>query len=824
MLDVAPEVKAKLKSDVCNKELTITVGNVICGNEDIYNDSFSLEEAVMDSTVEFVGCISSIMRAKISTLKLPKANYAGTPVTATLEVWLDAETISETIPLFIGYIDSCQKSADGHWQEIVCYDTLAYLTETPVYNHYKAAFNGGSKTIGYFREYILAALGIPGETQTLCNDAVTFRKRFRNKDMTALALLRHICQINGAYGIINRDGNFEYRQIDDEAVPESVPYYRELKYSNAPINPVHNAITIRQSSQDAGVTITRANYQQYAGTDPGWTDESQDDYLVDDDDEDIPNENYVIEGNLIAHKLKKSKKQVMAANIMASLGSDTVFREHRVVCNGLPYLECCDKVVFTKADSTQIEFIITKRTLKGVQNMTDTFECTPTQEYDSGLDGGGSHTVSATKASYVSNIGTSTKTMTGAAEQNGLPVLINKDIYYNGTFEAELDGADGYAQVTVRVPTGGDVGGYPVVGTAEAFISPYSTVYINRPDGVSARIIQTTIPSGSDVGYRKGIINFHTTGSSLGQRGLYSLSSEFPNDTPTLVMATTARTVPTLNRSLMIIKKMVDGHYVFDLCKVGETEGEVRDTYNQLSLNNMSANYNFSYVNNRATILSIDDASVVINQNVPEEGARANYAIGPTKCMSLGWDSISGQSYVHINPMTGSESFYMCGTNRYSYNNLANRANYIGGCVIAQYTDNGIRYLDKIPLIGPVIDPDNPHTFQTTPINLFSSSNMTDINWNAEGSKIWVGLGNLGLLVLNPDFSYKIYSEVTSINYANACMFENYFWDGSNLWELEPKSGYTIGPTKSKFGGDMLGYVKDSINMGAIGVAYVLFD
>ena len=502
MLDVAAEVKAKLKSDVCLKELSITIGNVVCGNSDIYEDSFSLEETVMDSTVEFVGCISSILRAKISTLKLPKSNYAGAAVTATLEVWLDEETISESIPLFIGFVDSCQKSADGHWQEIVCYDSLAYLTETPVYNIYKAAFNGNTRTVQYFREYVLSALGLSYETQSLCNDAVKFKKRFRNKDMTALALIRHICQINGAFGIINRDGNFEYRQIDDEALPESVPYYRELKYSQSPIEPIHNAVTIRQSSQDAGVTVTWDNYQQYAGTDPGWSDDSQDDYLVDDDDEDIPDGNYVIEGNLIAHKLKKGKKQVMAANIMASVGHDAVFREHRVVCNGLPYLECCDKVLFTKADSTQIEFVITKRTLKGVQNMTDTFECMPTQEYKSELSGG-SHTVSATKASYVSNIGTSTMSMTGAAEQNGLPELINKSVTANGTYEAQLDGADGYAQVTVNVPSSEFLMGTPMKGKADCDIPAFTTVHVIDPGDY--RWVEISLPSGYSTYYKYGL-------------------------------------------------------------------------------------------------------------------------------------------------------------------------------------------------------------------------------------------------------------------------------------------------------------------------------
>ena len=456
MLTVSNDVKAKLKSDVCRKELRITVGSTVCTNSDIYNDSFELTESIMDSKVEFVGCISSILKATISTTKLPKANLQGQTVEAEVAVYLDDNTLSAYIPLFHGFVDSCETSADGHWQNLVCYDCLAYLTDTPIYNAYKKAFNGGSITLAAFRSAIFTAIGIGQEIQTLPNDAVKFRKRYRNKDLTALALIRHITQINGAFGIINRDEYFEYKYIDDSAAPEDIPYYRSLEYANTTITPINTGgLTIRTNPNDAGVTVDWTNYQQYAGTDPDWNDETQDDYLVDDDDEDISEGNYVIEGNLIAYKLKKSKKQVIAANIMDAIGHDAVFRQYKVVCNGLPYIECGDKVRFTKADSSQIGFVVFKRTLKGVQAMTDTYECMPSQEVVTNVDtSGGSggitpQTVNA-DASYVSNISATTQSM---GPDDALLNLIEKDITQNGTYAAIDDGAEGYSQVNVNVPS-----------------------------------------------------------------------------------------------------------------------------------------------------------------------------------------------------------------------------------------------------------------------------------------------------------------------------------------------------------------------------------
>lgn len=515
MLNISSDVKAKLKSDICNKVLRITVDETECFNEDIYEDSFELTESIMDSKVEFVGCIASIMKATISTTKLPKANLQGTYVEADVAVIMDAQgTLSAYIPLFHGYIDTCETSADGHWQKIVCYDSLAYLTDTPIYNAYKAAFNGGSVTLAAFRSSIFSALQIGQDAQTLANDAVKFKKRYRNKDLTALALVRFITQINGAYGIINREDLFEYRYIDDSASPEDIPYYRSLEYDNTTIRPINTGgLTIRTNSNDAGVTVDWTNYQQYVGEDPGWNDDSQDTYLVDPDDEDITESNYVIEGNLIAYKLSKNKKKVIAANIMSDIGHDAVFRPYKVVCNGLPYVECGDKVRFTKADTTQIGFVVTKRTLKGVQNMTDTYECQPSQEVPT--DTGGSGGADASKASYVSNILGNTASM---GPDDALLNLIEKDITQNGTYAAIDDGAEGYSQVNVNVP-GGGTELHPNKYQAEALEDLYEgdliTMIHSRVIGDETAVeVNTSLPANASIATNDEYI-FYSTGTDV---------------------------------------------------------------------------------------------------------------------------------------------------------------------------------------------------------------------------------------------------------------------------------------------------------------------
>ncbi|MBQ1572355.1 MAG: hypothetical protein IIZ78_14605, partial [Clostridiales bacterium] len=117
MLNVSQAIKDKFQSDVCRKELKITIGNTVLTNSAIYKDGFRLTEAVMDGAVEFVGCIASILEFKISTLALAKGNYKGATVTAEVAVYLNANTLSSYIPLFHGFVDECTKSADGYYQQ-----------------------------------------------------------------------------------------------------------------------------------------------------------------------------------------------------------------------------------------------------------------------------------------------------------------------------------------------------------------------------------------------------------------------------------------------------------------------------------------------------------------------------------------------------------------------------------------------------------------------------------------------------------------------------------------------------------------------------------
>lgn len=804
MLTVSNDVKAKLKSDICRKELRITIGSTVCTNSDIYNDSFELTESIMDSKVEFVGCISSILKATISTTKLPKANLQGQTVEAEVAVYLDDNTLSAYIPLFHGFVDSCETSADGHWQNLVCYDCLAYLTDTPIYNAYKKAFNGGSITLAAFRSAIFTAIGIGQEIQTLPNDAVKFRKRYRNKDLTALALIRHITQINGAFGIINRDEYFEYKYIDDSAAPEDIPYYRSLEYANTTITPINTGgLTIRTNPNDAGVTVDWSNYQQYAGTDPDWNDETQDDYLVDDDDEDISEGNYVIEGNLIAYKLKKSKKQVIAANIMDAIGHDAVFRQYKVVCNGLPYIECGDKVRFTKADSSQIGFVVFKRTLKGVQAMTDTYECMPSQEVVTNVDtSGGSggitpQTVNA-DASYVSNISATTQSM---GPDDALLGLIEKSVTANGTYAANDDGAEGYSEVTVNVPGGGDIGGMLVQATAIGDIAALSTVAVVIGQPSAATLVSSSIPTGADVGYGKEKI-YYSVGND---NKAYVLDESDLAGTPTeYKQGDAGRGQPGLQRN--ILSWVENSKYYFEELFANEVKEIINPYVTSQNINSvfMAKEYFKLTENNDPKLWHINPLSQKMGNAYGPGYPTSPYNAGYSLIRSYG----NTRKYLYSNTSSYvDKDIDTSGTYLFRLDDTA----LIGTNIMLVKSDGTISYSEY-------------YEVGYTDLNLVTdATNQRVFMWNAEGTQCYANLGSNGLAVFHNDgIGFDVYANITGIDSNKCCMFSHYFWDGTQLWDLRPHM--TMYESDSKNSGDMLGYVKDDVEDNEIGTAFVLFS
>ena len=258
---------------------------------------------------------------------------------------------------------------------------------------------GKKLTIKKFRNDLFEFLGITQKKRTLANDSFSIKQLVNMVDkddgedadeeeqekIYALDLIKAICQINGVFGIINRNGEMDYRRLgvedeDDGAYPgvdpddktnglylpfvpgigvtdiitdsTFYPSYKSVTYEDYDVHGI-TKVYVRQSED------TKAGY---AGSDKKYK--------------------YIVQGNRFTLGTTKEEKSNIATAILNKVQGVT-YTPFSAECTGLPYLEVGDPVQFYVYDFEESDkqkkdvfvlksFYVLSRTLKGIQSLTDT--------------------------------------------------------------------------------------------------------------------------------------------------------------------------------------------------------------------------------------------------------------------------------------------------------------------------------------------------------------------------------------------------------------------------------------------------------------------
>lgn len=369
---VTEAVKNAYKEDSIHKEVIIRFPelNVEVGNEQIYDDSLSLEEAILEKdNIEFVGCIASCFKIQIHGLK---QDISG----KKMEVSINSGKTGE-VKLFSGIVDSVVMQIDEQYKKIKAYDELYEKGKKDVATWYNSlAFPISQKEL---RDSLFEYIGITQVEISLPNDEVSISRQYEPKTLKALNVIKAICQLNGAFGIINRGGLFEYRILGSISgksgafpgvtlIPpfypgvisgsgsaasmnnEAFSFYKKVDYQEYEVKPV-DKVTIRQSENVAGVTYGSGI------------------------------NNYIIQGNMFTYGLTEDVLSEIAAKVYESIHG-VVYHPFSSDNNGLPFVECgLDTVRYYVSkvnEDGQLEyeakdFYVFKREMKGIQCLRDSY-------------------------------------------------------------------------------------------------------------------------------------------------------------------------------------------------------------------------------------------------------------------------------------------------------------------------------------------------------------------------------------------------------------------------------------------------------------------
>lgn len=329
------------------KELKIQIGNITIGNDKIYQESFELVESLCSQEeLKFGCCEASVVKLKIRN---EFGDLQGKEM--KISVILNGNT---SYPFQIGKykIDSCELSGDKKSVNVTAYDSMYDIINANVAKWYESLTF--PITLKAFRDSFFSNLGITQESATLPQDNTTIEKTINTEKLSGSTVICAVCEINGVFGHIGRDGAFGYISLGNTNIDTTVKSYGAGMYLSCEFEEYNTSqiesVQIREEENDIGVI---------AGTTTG--------------------NRYVVEGNFLLYG-KTESELLGIANAFLSVVKNVRYKPFKATVQGNPCVEVGDLVTFyTKTES--FDSYVLERKLIGIQSLKDDFETKGSKEY-----------------------------------------------------------------------------------------------------------------------------------------------------------------------------------------------------------------------------------------------------------------------------------------------------------------------------------------------------------------------------------------------------------------------------------------------------------
>ena len=345
-----------------DKQLNIVFDGGEITNTDIHSEQFELTESICsDSQLRFGSCEASVVKFRISNIFTPLKDKWMT-VTETLNHNVDT-------PFQFGKykVHSDTPTADRRHRDVVAYDKMYDIINTDLTEWYNSLFptDDTEVTLKEFRTSLMTYLGVEQEDVTLVNDNMVIKKTIQPTQLAGRDVVSAICEINGCFGHIGRDGKIHYVFLpkyaqglypsndlypaDDLLPREQVTnkidksLYIDCKYEDY-LSQKITKIQIRQEENDIGKTYPDGN-------------------VTDNDNV------YSVTDNFLVYGKEETELEDIAKKLYSVIYG-TEYRPYEAEVVGNPCLEVGDAIRFNTSYQI-VESYILKRKLSGVQGLRD---------------------------------------------------------------------------------------------------------------------------------------------------------------------------------------------------------------------------------------------------------------------------------------------------------------------------------------------------------------------------------------------------------------------------------------------------------------------
>lgn len=370
-------LKEKYWDSATDKQMVISVvgTNQKIDNSMLEIGTFALEESLCsESELKFGAC-------EANCVKFTARNTAGNIIgkTISIEETVDGDS-KNPMPYGVFKVASDVPTADRTKRQITAYDAMYDIINTDVKSWYAGL--SFPMTLKQFRDSFFAHLGIAQVETSLANDSMTVNKTIvatQTDDSSAVTeesaisgktVVTAICEINGCFGNINREGKFEYvflkaiisalypaedlfpsdNLFPSDANTESMTgHYITFDYEDFQSKAI-TQLEIKTSEDNAGAIVGTAG------------------------------NNYSITGNFLVSDKTGAELAQIANNLLPIMAQAAYTPIKSCTCVGNPCLTLGEPIRFNTTREI-VETYLLQRTLTGVQSKRDSILAQGTQTH-----------------------------------------------------------------------------------------------------------------------------------------------------------------------------------------------------------------------------------------------------------------------------------------------------------------------------------------------------------------------------------------------------------------------------------------------------------
>lgn len=370
-------LKEKYWDSATDKQMVISVvgTNQKIDNSMLEIGTFALEESLCsESELKFGAC-------EANCVKFTARNTAGNIIGKTISIEETIDGDSENpMPYGVFKVASDVPTADRTKRQITAYDAMYDIINTDVKSWYAGL--SFPMTLRQFRDSFFAHLGIAQVETSLVNDSMTVNKTIvatQTDDSSAVTeessisgktVVTAICEINGCFGNINRNGKFEYVFL--KAIISTLYPAEDL----FPADNVFPSDANTESMTGHYITFDYEDFQSKAITQLEIkTSEDNAGAIVG-----TAGNNYSITGNFLVSDKTGAELEQIANNLLPIMAQAAYTPIKSCTCVGNPCLTLGEPIRFNTTREI-VETYLLQRTLTGVQSKRDSISAQGTQTH-----------------------------------------------------------------------------------------------------------------------------------------------------------------------------------------------------------------------------------------------------------------------------------------------------------------------------------------------------------------------------------------------------------------------------------------------------------